>query len=100
MKNIDFATFKPAALSIMSILFSLMAGSLILLAVGKNPLVYFGLLFTRGMGSSLGIIETIIKMIPLLIEAAKASLIRRLFMATSAATLAFTASLKGEVANA
>jgi simple sugar transport system permease protein len=70
LNNIDIDTFKPAALSIMSILFSLMAGSIILLAIGKNPLIYFGLLFIRGMGSSLGIIETIIKMIPLLIMAA------------------------------
>ncbi len=42
-----------------------MTGSIILLAIGKNPLIYFGLLFTRGMGSSLGVIESIIKMIPL-----------------------------------
>ena len=67
MKNIDFATFKPAALSIVSILFSLMAGSIILLAIGKDPLIYFGLLFMRGMGSSLALIESIIKMAPLLI---------------------------------
>ena len=61
MKNVDLASFKPAALSIVSILFSLMAGSIILLAIGKNPLIYFGLLFTRGMGSSLGMIKSIIK---------------------------------------
>ena len=47
-----------------------MTGGIILLAIGKNPLIYFGLLFTRGMGSSLGLIETIIKMIPLLIISA------------------------------
>jgi ABC-type uncharacterized transport system permease subunit len=70
LKNIDFATFKPAALSIVSILFSLMTGSVILLAIGKNPLIYFGLLFTRGMDPSLGLIESIIRMIPLLIISA------------------------------
>jgi simple sugar transport system permease protein len=70
LKNVDFASYKPAALSIVSILFSLMTGSIILLAIGKNPLIYFSLLFTRGMGSSLGVIESIIKMIPLLIISA------------------------------
>jgi len=70
LKNVDVGTFKPAVLSIVSILFSLMTGGIILLAIGKNPLIYFALLFTRGMGSSLGIIESIIKMIPLLIIAA------------------------------
>ena len=46
-----------------------MTGSMILLAIGKDPLVYFGLLFARGMGA-LGLIESIIKMIPLLIISA------------------------------
>ncbi len=47
-----------------------MAGGIILFAIGKNPFIYFGLLFTRGMGSSLGVIESIIKMSPLLIISA------------------------------
>ena len=47
-----------------------MTGGIILLAIGKNPLIYFGLLFTRGMGASLGVIESIIKMSPLLIISA------------------------------
>ena len=47
-----------------------MTGSIILLAIGKDPLIYFGLLFSRGMSSSLGLIESIIKIIPLLIISA------------------------------
>lgn len=43
---------------------------MILLAIGKDPVLYFGLLFARGMGSSLGVIESIIKMTPLLIISA------------------------------
>ena len=70
MKYVDFATCKPAALSIASILFSLMTGGIILIAIGKNPFTYFGLLFTRGMGSPLGLTESIIKMAPLLIISA------------------------------
>ena len=46
-----------------------MTGGIILFAIGKNPIVYFGLLFARGMGA-LGLIESIIKMIPLLIISA------------------------------
>jgi len=53
-----------------SILCSLITGGIILLVIGKDPLLYFGLLFTRGMGTSLGVIEAIIKMAPLLIIAA------------------------------
>ncbi len=70
MKNVNLDPFKPAILSIVSILFSLLTGSIILIAIGKNPVVYFSLLFMRGMGSSLGLIESIIKMAPLLIISA------------------------------
>ncbi len=70
LKNINLAALKPAALSIVSILFSLISGGIILLLIGKDPVLYFSLLFARGMGSSLGMIEAIIKMAPLLIIAA------------------------------
>ena len=66
----DIAPYKPAILSIVSILFSLIAGSIVLLAIGKDPLHYFSLLFVRGLGSSLGVIESAIKMAPLLIISA------------------------------
>jgi simple sugar transport system permease protein len=70
LKNVDLVALKPALFSILSILLSLITGGIILLFVGKNPLIYFGLLFARGLGSSLGVIETIIKMAPLLIVSA------------------------------
>ena len=70
MKYINLAALKPAALSIVSILFSLISGGIILLLIGKDPVLYFSLLFARGMGSSLGMVEAIIKMAPLLIIAA------------------------------
>jgi ABC-type uncharacterized transport system permease subunit len=70
MKSLDFADLKPAILSIFSILFSLITGGIILLVIGTNPLMYFRLLFARGMGTSLGVIESVIKMAPLLILSA------------------------------
>ena len=70
MNNVTLANLKPAILSIFSILCSLITGGLILLIIGKNPLIYFSLLFARGMGTSLGVIESIIKMAPLLIISA------------------------------
>jgi simple sugar transport system permease protein len=70
LKNIDLAVLRPAVLSIVSILFSLITGGIILLIIGQDPVLYFGLLFARGIGTSLGIIEAIIKMAPLLIISA------------------------------
>ncbi len=70
MKTVNLHPVKPALLSIASICFSLIAGGVILLAIGKNPILYFGLLFARGLGSSLGVIESVIRMAPLLIISA------------------------------
>lgn len=70
MKHINLAALKPAAISIASIFFSLISGGIILLMIGKDPLLYFSLLFARGMGTSLGFIEATIKMAPLLIISA------------------------------
>ncbi len=70
MKTVDLATLKPAILSIASIIFSLITGGMILLIIGQDPVVYFGLLFAQGMGTSLGVVEAVIKMAPLLIISA------------------------------
>jgi simple sugar transport system permease protein len=70
LKKVNYSAVTPAFFSIISILFALISGAIILLCIGKNPLVYFGLLFARGMGTSLGVIESIIKMAPLLIVSA------------------------------
>jgi simple sugar transport system permease protein len=70
LKKVNYSAVTPAFFSIISILFALISGAIILLCIGKNPLVYFGLLFARGMGTSLGVVESIIKMAPLLIVSA------------------------------
>ncbi len=70
LKTIDLAALKPAVLSIASIFFSLITGGIILLLIGKDPVLYFSLLFARGIGTSLGMIEALIKMAPLLIISA------------------------------
>jgi len=70
LKYIGLGALKPAVLSIGSILLSLIAGGIILLLIGKDPMLYFSLLFARGMGTSLGLIEAVIKMAPLLIISA------------------------------
>ena len=70
METVTPANLKPAILPLVSILFSLITGGIILLMIGKDPLAYFGLLFAQGLGSSLGVVEAVIKMTPLLIISA------------------------------
>ena len=70
MKRSDYPNLGPALYSIMSILFALLTGAVILLCIGKNPVVYFGQLFAKGMFTNLGLVESIIKMVPLLIVSA------------------------------
>ena len=70
MKQIRYDKAAPAVNSALSILFAFFAGGVILLLMGKNPFLLYGQLFLQGMGSSLGVIETIIKMAPLLIVSA------------------------------
>jgi len=70
MKQIHYRKTAPAVTSILSILSAFVAGGVMLLCIGKNPFLLYGQLFLQGMGSSLGIIETIIKMAPLLIVSA------------------------------
>ena len=70
MKKIEFNEIAPAFYSVLSILFSLITGAVILIFIGKNPLLYFGQLFFQGMFSPLGLVESIIKMAPLLIISA------------------------------
>ena len=70
MKHTELPPLKPALLSIMSIICALITGGIILLIIGKDPARYFTLLFARGMGTSLGVVEAFIKMAPLLIISA------------------------------
>ena len=70
MKKFDYNAIIPFLYSVLSILLALIAGGIILLFTGKDPFAYFSQLFIQGMGTSLGLIETIIKMAPLLIVSA------------------------------
>jgi len=70
MKQIRYDKVEPAVNTALSVMLSFIAGGVILLFIGKNPFFLYGQLFLQGMGSSLGIIETIIKMAPLLIISA------------------------------
>ena len=70
MKQIQYDKMAPALNSVLSIVFALITGGIILVFIGKNPFTLYAQLFIQGMGSSLGIIETIIKIAPLLIVSA------------------------------
>ncbi|UCF91819.1 MAG: ABC transporter permease [Desulfobacterales bacterium] len=70
MHNAHLVALKPAVASILAILCSLITSGIILLFIGRNPLVYFSLLFAKGIGTPLGVIESIIRMTPLLIISA------------------------------
>ena len=45
-------------------------GGLFLAMRGKDPIAAYGMLFSRGLGTSYGITETLIRMAPLLIVSA------------------------------
>ncbi len=70
MKQIRYEKAAPAVHSILSIILAFIAGGIILLFIGKNPFLLYGQLFIQGIGSTLGVVETIIKMAPLLIVSA------------------------------
>jgi general nucleoside transport system permease protein len=70
MDKIRYPKAAPAVNSLLSIFSAFAAGGIILLFLGKNPLLLYGQLFIQGMGSSLGIVESVIKMAPLLIVSA------------------------------
>ena len=67
MTPLRFHKIEPAAHTVLSVILAFIAGGIILQFIGKNPFNLYGQLFLQGMGSSLGIFETIIKMAPLLI---------------------------------
>lgn len=56
----------PFLSSGLSIGLAFLAGAVLLALLGKEPLAAYGLLFSRGLGSSFGITEALIKMAPLL----------------------------------
>ncbi|MDP9363623.1 MAG: ABC transporter permease, partial [Chloroflexota bacterium] len=61
---------RPLVSSLFAIVAAFVAGGVFLLLRGKDPLAAYALLFGRGLGTSYGIVETLIRMAPLLIVAA------------------------------
>lgn len=60
----------PLATSLAAIVAAMFLGGIFLLLRGKDPLAAYGILFGRGLGTSYGITETLIRMAPLLIVSA------------------------------
>ncbi len=65
-----FGPVLPVLSSLLAVLAALMAGGIFLWGLGKDPLQAYGILLSRGLGSSFGITETLIKMAPLLLVSA------------------------------
>jgi ABC-type uncharacterized transport system permease subunit len=64
------ARFAPLLTSLAAILAAMLFGGIFLLLRGKDPLAAYAMLFSRGLGTSYGITETLIRMAPLLIVSA------------------------------
>ena len=60
----------PLLSSLLAILGAFVAGGIFLLLRGRDPLAAYDILFRRGLGTSYGITETLIRMAPLLIMSA------------------------------
>jgi simple sugar transport system permease protein len=63
-------SLAPLLSSILAIVAAFLVGAIFLEAMGKDPLRAYGVLVNRGMGSSFGLTETLIKMAPLLLVSA------------------------------
>ena len=62
--------FAPLLTSLAAIAAALILGGLFLAMRGKDPIAAYGMLVSRGLGTSYGITETLIRMAPLLIVSA------------------------------
>jgi ABC-type uncharacterized transport system permease subunit len=60
----------PLVTSLAAIVAAMVLGGVFLAMRGKDPLAAYGMLFSRGLGTSYGITETLIRMAPLLIVSA------------------------------
>ena len=63
-------TLIPVLSSLLAVLAAFVTGGILLAILGKDPIAAYSLLISRGLGSSFGITETIIKMGPLLFVSA------------------------------
>ena len=59
--------FAPLLTSLAAIGAALILGGVFLAMRGKDPIAAYGMLLSRGLGTSYGITETLIRMAPLLI---------------------------------
>ena len=64
------ARFAPLLTSVAAVAAALILGGLFLAIRGKDPFAAYGMLASRGLGTSYGITETLIRMAPLLIVSA------------------------------
>ncbi|MBW3631849.1 MAG: ABC transporter permease [Chloroflexi bacterium] len=64
------ARFAPLLTSVAAIAAAMVLGGLFLAIRGKDPIAAYGMLASRGLGTSYGITETLIRMAPLLIVSA------------------------------
>ncbi|HLL50297.1 MAG TPA: hypothetical protein VK356_06475, partial [Thermomicrobiales bacterium] len=62
--------FTPLLTSLAAIAAALIVGGLFLAVRGKDPFAAYEMLLSRGLGTSYGITETLIRMAPLLIVSA------------------------------
>jgi simple sugar transport system permease protein len=60
----------PVLSSLFAVVAAFLVGAIFLWLVGKDPLQAYSLLISRGLGSSFGVTETLIKMVPLLLVSA------------------------------
>jgi simple sugar transport system permease protein len=60
----------PVLGSLFAVVAAFLVGAIFLWLVGKDPFLAYGLLISRGLGSSFGVTETLIKMVPLLLVSA------------------------------
>ena len=62
--------FAPLLTSLAAMAAALILGGVFLAMRGKDPIAAYGMLISRGLGTSYGITETLIRMAPLLIVSA------------------------------
>src|ERR687889_2454620 len=62
--------FAPLLTSVAAIAAAMILGGVFLAMRGKDPVAAYAMLFSRGLGTSYGITETLIHMAPLLIVSA------------------------------
>lgn len=68
--SVSTRSFVPFLFSLGAVLAAFLVGGIFLWVLDKQPWQAYNILFSRGLGSSLGVTETLVKMAPLLIVSA------------------------------